>query len=68
MPKITLEFTDELYQRLKSLAAREGIDEVEVIRRALGLYSYSHDEVVERKRKLSITDEQDKVLKHIVFD
>lgn len=68
MPRITLEFTDELYKKLNELAARERIDAVEVIRRALALYSYSHEEVVENKRRLSITDEQDKVLKNIVFD
>lgn len=35
MPKLTLEFTGELYKKLNDLAARDGIDEVEVIRRVL---------------------------------
>ena len=68
MPKMTLDFTDEVYKRLHDLANRENISTVEVIRRALALYSYAQEETVEKKRKLSITDDQDKILKNIVFD
>lgn len=69
MPRLTLEFTDELYKKLNDLAARERIDAVEVIRRALALYSYTREEAVDKEgRKLSITDEKNKVLKNILFD
>lgn len=68
IPRITLEFTDEVYKKLEDLARREQISTVEVIRRALALYSYVQEETFEKQRKLSITDEKDTVLKNIVFD
>lgn len=67
MPRITLEFTDELYKKLEDLAGRENIPTVEIIRRALALYSYAQEETADNKRKLSITD-SNKVIKNIVFD
>ena len=67
MPRITLEFTDELYRKLEDLARRDNISNVEVIRRALALYSYAQEEIAEGTRKLSIT-EQSKIIKNIVFD
>ncbi len=68
MARITLEFPDTVNEMLDQLAQREQISKPEVIRRALALYSYVHEEAVEKKHKLSITDDQDTILKDIVFD
>lgn len=68
MAKFTIEFPDEVTELLDRLAAREGISRAEVIRRALALYNYAQQETVVKKHKLSITDDQDKILRDIKFD
>jgi predicted transcriptional regulator len=68
MAKLVLEFPDDINTLLDKLAEREGISKPEVIRRAIALYSYVHEEAVEKKRKLSITDKDDTILKDIEFD
>jgi len=51
---------------LRDLARAERID-MEVIQRTLALYQYAHRKAVEQEHKLSITDDQDTIIKNIVF-
>lgn len=68
MARLVLEFPEDVNALLDRLAKSEGISKPEVIRRAIALYNYVHEEAVEKKRKLSITDKDDTILKDIVFD
>lgn len=67
MVKLTLEVSDDVDALLRDLAQAEHIDKYEVIRRALALYNYVHREAIEQNRKLSITDDQNKIIESIVF-
>lgn len=69
MHRLTLEFPHKTHRILTDLAKKDHTTMVNILRRALALYNYVHDEVVMRRneRKLSITDDQDKILKDIVF-
>lgn len=57
MARLTLEVSEDFDALLRDLARAEKIDKYEVIRRALALYQYVHQEAVEQKHKLKITDE-----------
>lgn len=68
MPRMTIEFPDKVNKLLEELSAKDQISKAEVIRRALALYSYAHTEAVDKHNKLSITDDQDQVIKDIIFN
>ncbi|MCZ6678451.1 MAG: ribbon-helix-helix protein, CopG family [Candidatus Poribacteria bacterium] len=64
----TIEFSKQVDDILKELAEKNGTSKVEVLRRALSLYDYAKKETgKERHRKLSITDEEDKIIKDLIF-
>ena len=68
MHRMTIEFPDEVNDVLKKLAKEGQTSKREVIRRALSLYDYLHEQKVKGgARKLSITDQNDKLLKDILF-
>lgn len=67
MPRLTIEFSNQVNEILDNLAQKDQTTKVEVLRRALALYNYVHKEAVEKERKVSITDSDDKVIKEIVF-
>ena len=67
MPRLTIEFPEQVNEVLKDLAKKDETTKVDVLRRALALYNYLHKEAIDKNLKLSITDEQDKVIKEIVF-
>ena len=67
MAKLTVEFSDGMTKLLESLARKNGTTKVDVIRRALALYNYVDEEVLEKKgRKLSITEDDNKVIKDLI--
>ena len=68
MPRMTIEFPEQVDQILKDLAKEGHTTKVDVIRRALALYNYVNKEVKDKDFKLSVTDENDQVLKEIVLD
>ena len=68
MPRMTIEFPDQVDEILKELAKKGHTSKVDVIRRALALYNYVNKEVKEKDLKLSVTSDQDKILKEIVLD
>ena len=68
MPRITIEFPEQVDKILKELAEKGGTSKVDVIRRALALYNYVNKEVKEKDLKLAVADEEDKILKEIVLD
>ena len=68
IPRITREFPEQVDKILKELAAQGHTSKVDVIRRALGLYNYVHKEVKEKNPKLTLANEEDKILKEIVLD
>lgn len=67
MPRLTIEFPDQVNDILTDLAKKDGTTKVDILRRSLALYNYAHREVAEKDRKLSITDSDDKVLKDLIF-
>ena len=67
MPRITIEFPEQVDKILRELAEKGDTSKVDVIRRALALYNYVNKEVKEKDLKLTISDD-DKILKEIVLD
>ena len=67
MPRLTVEFNEKVDKILKELAEKDQTTKADVIRRALALYNYVHKEAIEKNRKLSITDDEDEIIKDIVF-
>lgn len=68
MARMTIDFPDKVNTMLEELAKKDQISKAEVLRRALALYSYAHEETEKQKRKLSITDTQDRIIKDILFN
>ena len=68
MPRITIEFPEQVDKILRDLAEQGDTSKVDVIRRALALYNYVNKEVKEKDLKLAVADEEDKILKEIVLD
>jgi len=67
MPRLTIEFPDQVNDILKDLAQKDGTTKVEILRRSLALYNYAHREAINKGMKLSVTDHEDKVVKDIAF-
>ena len=69
MPRLTIEFPDEVNQVLEKLAADDQTTKRDVLRRALALYNHLHEQGVKAggDRKVSITDKDDRILKDILF-
>ncbi len=69
MARFTVEFPESVDQMLTKLATEEQTNKREIIRRAIALYNYLHENGVKTggERKVAITDKQDQVLKEILF-
>ena len=68
MPKLTIQFGEEMDRLLKELSVEKGTTKSEIIRRALAMYKYVDDETSDGTKRLSITSaKDDKVLKEIVM-
>ena len=67
MARLTVQFPEQTSQTLADLALRGQISKTEVLRRALVLYKYFELETRDGKRKVMITDENDKILKEVVM-
>ena len=65
MSKLTVQFTGRIDDDLGTLASEQGIPKTQVIRRAIALMKFIEDERA-KGHKVSITDENDRVLKDIV--
>lgn len=68
MPRITIEFPEQIDKILKELAEKGETSKVDVLRRALALYNYVNKEVKEKDLKLAVADKEDKILKEIILD
>lgn len=64
MARMTVEFNEEVSKKLEELAKLEDKTKVEILRRALGLYSYLDKEMARQddERFLAITDKENRVL------
>jgi len=69
MPRLTIDFPDDIHEIVKKLAKQEGASKREIVRRALAIYNYLNEEGVKMggERNVAITDKNDKVLTRIVF-
>lgn len=70
--RMTIEFPESVDDALKHMADADRTSKVEVIRRALALYDYVHKQTKPgageaKQLKLSLTDDEDKVVKDIVL-
>ena len=66
MPRLTVDFSPQVDKLLTELSKAEGKSKTEILRRALGLYSYLEKAEVKRPgRFVAITDADDKILKKI---
>ena len=68
MPRLTIEFPEQVDEILKKLAEKGDTTKVDIIRRALALYNYVNLEVKEKKLKLAVSNDKDEVIKEIVLD
>jgi predicted transcriptional regulator len=64
MPRYTIDFNEEFDNLLKEIAEKKGVTKAEVIRRSVASYSYLEKQTADQN-KLSITDNEDKVIKDI---
>ena len=69
MPRLTIDFPDDIHEIVKKLAKEEKASKREIVRRALAIYNYLNEEGVKMggERNVAITDKNDKVLTRIVF-
>ena len=67
MPRLSIEFPDKANDILADLAKKDHTTKVDVLRRALALYNYVHREAADKDLKLSITDDEDTIIKDIIF-
>ena len=70
MSKMTVDFNEEVTEMLNDLAKKEGRTKVEILRRAIAIYSYLDDEVRKGKeegRQVAVTDKDKNILKEIVW-
>ncbi|MGE3535807.1 MAG: ribbon-helix-helix protein, CopG family [Candidatus Tectimicrobiota bacterium] len=67
MPRMTIEFSDKVNDILTELSSKEEVSKAEILRRALALYNYVQKEAVDKNKKVSITDNDDTILKDIIF-
>ena len=67
MARLTIQFPEKTDEILSYLAAKQNISKTEVLRRALSLYKYLDREARDKGYKVTIADENDKVLKEIVL-
>lgn len=68
MPRMTIEFPKQVNEMLKDLAEKDQTTKLDVLRRALALYDYLHREAAEKNLKLSLTDDEDTIIKDILFE
>ncbi|MEI6166976.1 MAG: hypothetical protein WCS52_07255 [bacterium] len=64
MARMTVEFNPQVSGMLETLAKAEGRTKTEILRRALGLYSYLEKEMAGREEEkfVSVTDKENRVL------
>lgn len=67
MARLTVQFPDPTSEILAELSARDQVTKTEILKRAIALYRYLEKETRDGKRKVAITDENDKVVKEIVL-
>ena len=67
MPRMTIDFPKKSDKVLRDLAKKDETTKVDVLRRALAMYQYIHEETFEKKGKLIIQDKDGKTVKEIVF-
>ena len=68
MAKLTVQFNDKQTAMLNEMANKEGTTKTEILRRALAVYRALRRETSDGEKKVSITSEDDKVLKDFIFD
>lgn len=66
MGRLNLTFKNKLFNIIEKMALRDECSKPEVVRKALAIYNYLCDEVVDGN-KVIIVDENDEPTKHIVF-
>jgi len=64
MPRYTIDFNEEFDNLLTEVAKKKGITKAEVIRRSVASYAYL-DNQTKNQKKISITNDEDKVIKDI---
>ena len=67
MSRYTIDLNEQFDSTLAKLAQRKGVTKSDVIRRALASYSFLEDAAKQEGKKVSITDEEDKVVKDVVL-
>jgi len=67
MPRLTIQFPERTDEILKNLSTKEGVSKTEILRRALSLYRYLDREARDKGNKVTIADNEDNIIKEIVF-
>jgi hypothetical protein len=67
MARLTVQFPEQTSEILAELSEQDQVSKTEILRRALSLYKYLGNETRDNNRKVVIADENDKLLKEIVF-
>lgn len=67
MPKLTIQFGDEMDKLLKDLASEKHTTQTEIIRRALATYKYLNDELKDEDKRISVRTENKKTIKDVII-
>ena len=69
MPKLTVEFNEQLNQTIDQLATAQGVTKTDILRRAVALYDFVRKETGPQSgdKKLSITTKDGKPVTDIVL-
>jgi predicted transcriptional regulator len=67
MPQYSVTFDDGFDQALSEAAARQRTTKADIIRKAVASYIYLNKETASDDRKVSITNDQDRVIKDVVL-
>ena len=68
MPKLTIQFGEQMDSLLEELSERKKVSKSEIIRRALAMYKYADDETRNSDKCLSITSAQNRQVLHNIIN
>ncbi|MGI4789778.1 MAG: hypothetical protein ACRYFS_13120 [Janthinobacterium lividum] len=67
MPQYSVNFADNFDQVLSVASKKQGTTKADIIRKAVASYVYLSKETADPNRKVSITDDQNRVIKDVML-
>lgn len=67
MPQYSVNFTDDFDQVLSVASKKQGTTKADIIRKAVASYVYLNKETAGTDRKVSITDDKNRIIKDVML-